>query len=103
MDLNALKPALQKKGIHTANKLQNALISHPHHIATVSGDAIMMPQDNFLARIAFVDYDGARALDMYQESTPKTREDRLQFVQNAAPRMVNGIEALRRFVEKLDG
>ena len=102
MDMNALKPALEKKGIHTANELQNALISHPHHIATVSGDAIMMPQDNFSARIAFVDYDGARALELYKASKPVTQEECSQFVRNAAPRMVNGVEALRRFVEELE-
>jgi len=103
MDMNELKPALRKKGIQTANDLQHALLSHPYHVATVSGDAIMMPQDNFSSRIAFVDYDGARALDLYRRSKPVTQEESSQFVRNAAPRMVNGVEMIRKFVEELDG
>lgn len=101
MDMNELKPALQKKGIQTAGDLQAALLSHPYHVATVGGDAIMMPQDTFSFRIAFVDYDGARALDLYQQSKPGTPEECSQFVRSAAPRMVNGVDMIRRFVEDL--
>ncbi|WP_292737943.1 hypothetical protein [Methanocalculus sp.] len=62
-----------------------------------------MPQDTFSFRIAFVDYDGARALDLYQQSKPGTREECSQSVRSAAPRMVNGVGMIRRFVEELDG
>lgn len=101
MEMNALKPDLQRRGVRTANELERALIAHPHHVATVTGDAIMMPQDHFSARIAFVDYDGARALDLYRAAPPTTREKEAQFVESAAPRMVDGVEAVRTFVDGL--
>lgn len=102
IDLNSLKPDLEKKGIVSSNKLQHAMIAHPWHIATVTGDAIMMPQDNFSARIAFVDYDGGRALGLYDRERPRTREEECTlFVETAAPRMVEGVAAVREFVESL--
>ncbi|MDT8358494.1 MAG: aminotransferase class I/II-fold pyridoxal phosphate-dependent enzyme [Methanomicrobiaceae archaeon] len=101
MDMNALKPELQRKGVVSSNELENALIAHPHHVATVTGDAIMMPQDHFSARIAFVDYDGGQALELYENSRPVTGQERAQFVERAAPRMVDGVEAVRKFVKNL--
>jgi aspartate aminotransferase len=101
MDLNSLRPEMERKGIVSSNELQNALIAHPWHLATVTGDAIMMPQDNFSARIAFVDYDGGKALDLYERQRPGTREECARFVETTAPWMVRGVAALRRFVGSL--
>lgn len=101
MDLNSLKPDLERKGIVSSNDLQHALIAHPWHFATVTGDAIMMPRDNFSARIAFVDYDGGQALDLYDRERPRSNEECARFVESAAPRMVRGVAAIRGFVESL--
>ncbi len=45
-----------------SNQLGIAMLDHPHHIATVTGDAIMLPPDTLGARIAFVDYDGGKLM-----------------------------------------
>jgi aspartate aminotransferase len=100
-DLNELKLLLEKKGIVSSNNLQKALLAHPWHVATVTGDAIMMPENNFSARIAFVDYDGSQAMKLYEKSRPRTYEECNHFVETAAPRMVQGVGTVKRFIESL--
>ncbi|WP_298668554.1 pyridoxal phosphate-dependent aminotransferase [uncultured Methanofollis sp.] len=98
-DFSALAGDLAQSGVRYANDLSRALLDHPHHVATVSGDALMLPSDVFATRIAFVDYDGRRAMELYREKPPETGLDEIAFVQDAAPRMVEGVEAVRKFVE----
>lgn len=98
-DFGALAGDLTRKGVRYANDLSRALLDHPHHVVTVSGDAIMLPSDVFAARVAFVDYDGRRAMEIYRETRPETGLDEVAFVTDAAPRMIEGVEAVRKFVE----
>jgi len=98
-DFGALAGDLARKGVRYANDLSRALLDHPHHVATVGGDGIMLPPDVFAVRIASVDYDGRRAMELYRESRPATGLDEVAFVQDAAPRLVEGVEAVRKFVE----
>ncbi|WP_165394793.1 pyridoxal phosphate-dependent aminotransferase [Methanofollis fontis] len=98
-DFNALRDRLESAGIAGADDLSAAMLAHPHHIATVGGEAIMLPQENLSLRIACVDYDGAAALEHYRSDPPRSSLDEVAFVNDAAPRMVDGITAIRRFVE----
>lgn len=97
-DFNELADDLKRKGVSTSNELGRSLIAHPHHIATVTGDACMLKPDDFGARIAFVDYNGKQAYETYKANPPKTHSDEIEFVNQNAPRMVNGIEALKDYV-----
>jgi len=100
-DFNALADRLHRAGVTQANDLSAAMLAHPYHVATVSGDAVMLPQDNFAARIACVDYNGAAALDQYRRDRPETSLDEVAFVNETAPDMVAGVTAVRKFVENL--
>jgi aspartate/methionine/tyrosine aminotransferase len=100
-DFNALADRLHRAGVAQSNDLSTAMLAHPYHVATVSGDAVMLPPDNFAARIACVDYDGAAALDLYRKDRPKTSLDEVAFVNEAAPNMVAGVTAVRKFVGDL--
>ena len=100
-DFNRLAKELRSKSILTSNDLGRSLIGCPHHIATVTGDALMLRPDDYGARIAFVDYDGRKAFDNYKEKPPKSKFEEVEFVKNNAPKMVKGIEALKRYVEHL--
>lgn len=100
-DFNALTDRLGRAGIAEANGLSAALLAHPYHVATLSGDAIMLPRDHFAARIACVDYDGAAALDLNRRERPMTSLDEVAFVNEAAPDMVAGVTAVRKFVGDL--
>ncbi len=100
-NFNLLSDYLKRKGVMTSNELGHSLISHPHHIATVTGDALMIQPDNYGARIAFVDYDGKKAFEKYKTNPPKSTSDEIEFVKKNAPRMINGIEKLKAYVEHI--
>ena len=96
-----LWPELQKAKITTSQKLSEALIVHPYHTAIVGGDSLVLERTDFSARIAYVDYDGAKVFDAYQQQTPKTHSERTEFVQNNAPKIVAGLTMLEKFFEAL--
>ncbi|MEE9151361.1 MAG: aminotransferase class I/II-fold pyridoxal phosphate-dependent enzyme [Thermoplasmata archaeon] len=100
-DFNEISEDLIKNGVKTSNDLGRSLISHPFHIATVTGDACLLKPDDFGARIAFVDYDGKTSFGKFKQEPPKTKSDEIEFVKQNAPRMVRGNEALRRYVKYL--
>ncbi len=101
VDFNELKEELYHCGVSTSNDLSKALISHPHHIATVSGDALLLPPDNFGARIAYVDYVGREVYNSYLTGRPHTPEDEAGFVERHAPMMISGVEAVTEFIAAL--
>ena len=97
-DFNLLAEDLKRNGVTSSNQLADSMISHPHHIAVVTGDAVGIEPDDFGARVAFVDYDGKDAYDNFKKNPPKTKSDETEFVKQSAPRMVRGIEALENYV-----
>jgi len=100
-DFNAYSPELQQAKITTSQKLSEALIVHPYHTAIVGGDSLVLERTDFSARIAYVDYDGSKVFDAYQQQTPKTFSDRVEFVQHNAPKIVAGLNMLEKFFESL--
>ncbi len=100
-DFNALSEDLKRKGVVTSNELGHSMLDHPHHIATVTGDAVMLRPDDFGARIAFVDYDGKAAFERYKAGPPRTESEEVEFVHQAAPMVVKGVEQMRAYVEDI--
>jgi len=98
-DFNTLAEDLKRKGVNDSNALGRSLIDHPHHIAVVTGDALMLDRDDYGARIAFVDYDGKEAFEAYKSTPPKTEADEIEFVKRVAPKIVEGIDQLRSYVD----
>ncbi len=98
-DFNELKPDLKKKGVVTSNQLGESLLSCPHHLGTVTGDACMLDPDDYGARIAFVDYDGKKAFENYKQNPPKSSSDEIEFVKQNSPMMVKSVDALRGWVD----
>ena len=72
---------------------------HPYHTAIVGGDSLVLERTDFSARIAYVDYDGAKVYQKYLNNKPKSSAERLEFVKNSAPRIVAGIEMIKRFFD----
>ena len=102
-DFNQLSKDLRRNGVSNSNELAESLISHPHHIAVVTGDAVGIEPDDFGARIAFVDYDGKSAYQNFKTSPPKTKSEEIEFVKQNAPRMVRGIKALEDYIKFIKG
>lgn len=97
-DFNEIKDELKKAGIENSNQLGRALISHPHHIATVTGDSLLLSPDDYGARIAYVDYNGYKAYHAFQENRPSTPEEETAFVKEYASLMLEGAKAVADFV-----
>ena len=78
-----------------------ALIAHLHHLATITGDSLLLPQDKYGARIAYVDYNGSKACQAYLEQKPNGAKEENAFVEEFAPMMVEGTKVLANFVASL--
>jgi len=102
-DFNELSDDLVRNGVVNSNELAHSLLSHPHHMATITGDSLMLRPNDYGARISFVDYDGSNALEVYKCNPPKTESDEALFVEEIAPSMDRGVQALKRWVEGMQG
>ena len=100
-DFNAFATDLQKIKINTSQKLSESLIIHPYHTAIVGGDSLVLERTDFSARIAFVDYDGSKVFQNYLNNKPKSASDKLEFVKNNAPKLVDGINMIKLFFDNL--
>ena len=100
-DFNAFAPDLQKIKINTSQKLSESLIVHPYHTAIVGGDSLVLERTDFSARIAFVDYDGTKVYQNYLDNKPKSSSEKLEFVKNNAPKIIDGINMIKLFFDNL--
>jgi len=100
-DFNAYATDLQKAKIITSQKLSESLIVHPYHTAIVGGDSLVLERNDFSARIAYVDYDGAKVYQNYLNNKPKSSSEKLEFVKNSAPKIVAGIEMIDKFFDNV--
>ena len=100
-DFNFFAPDLQKLKIDTSQKLSESLMVHPYHTAIVGGDSLVLERTDYRARIAFVDYDGEKVFENYIRNKPKSNSDKIDFVKNNAPKVVNGIKMIERFFKDI--
>jgi len=100
-DFEGNRERLSSAGLNTSREVAKALLDHPHHLATVSGEALVMPPESLTFRIAAVDYDGAAALAAFQSSPPPSPEAELAFAEKHAGPMLAGVEKLRAWMEAL--
>lgn len=100
-DFEGLRGKLEAKGLRTGMDLEHLLYDHPHHIAMVAGESLIMPPESLTFRVASVDYDGEKAMAAYLDEPPKTAEQERAFVEAQAPRLVLGVERLRRWIDSL--
>ena len=100
-DFNSYSDRFLENKISTSQKFSESLIQHPYHTALVGGDSLVLERTDFSARIAFVDYDGGRAMKNYVENHPKTSSDRVEFVKDNAPKIVDGLAMMRRYLKDI--
>jgi aspartate aminotransferase len=97
-NFNAYSDYFLANKISNSQKFSESLIQHPYHTALVGGDSLVLERTDFSARIAFVDYDGKRAMKNYVDSPPKTSSERIEFVKNNAPKIVDGLAMIQRYL-----
>jgi aspartate aminotransferase len=101
VNFNAYSDYFLANKISTSQKFSESLIQHPYHTALVGGDSLVLERTDFSARIAFVDYDGQRAMKNYVDSPPRTASDRIEFVKDNAPKIVDGIAMIQRYLDDI--
>jgi len=100
-NFNAYSDYFLANKISNSQKFSESLIQHPYHTALVGGDSLVLERTDFSARIAFVDYDGQRAMKNYIDSPPRTSSDRIEFVKNNAPKIVDGLAMIHRYLNDI--
>lgn len=100
-NFNAYSDYFLANKISTSQKFSESIMQHPYHTALVGGDSLVLERTDFSARIAFVDYDGQRAMKNYVDSPPRTASDRIEFVKDNAPKIVDGIAMIQRYLNDI--
>ena len=100
-DFNSYSDSFFENNISTSQKFSESLIQHPYHTALVGGDSLVLERTDFSARIAFVDYDGNTAMKNYIKNTPKTSSDKAEFVKKNAPKIVDGLMMIQRYLKDI--
>lgn len=101
IDFNALKKDLTRKNITTASDLTQALLAKPYYIALVMGESIAASENDLIARIAFIDYQGEAVYHAFMKENPKTKTAQAQFIQTHMHHMVKGFAMIKQFVHDL--
>ena len=100
-DFNRFTPEFNASKISTSQKFSETLIQHPYHTAIVGGDSLVLERTDYSARMAFVDYDGKKAYDVFRDNFPKSHSDKIEFVKTNAPRVVSGLKMIETYFDHL--
>lgn len=98
IDFEKQRQKLLKKGIKTSPELMAAILSEAG-VALLPGTAFGMPPESLTARLAYVNFNGAHALEKLPEYV-EYDNDR-EFMMEIAPKVVKGIDALVQWVKHL--
>ena len=98
--LNHLKDKLNELGIETSRDLTDYILEH-YHVAVLEGYAFGLPKEDLAFRLAYVDYDGHKALINYRKDPDAARNDPEQFIIKNAPSVHDGIEGLIEFIQEI--
>jgi aspartate aminotransferase len=100
-NFNSYSDYFLENKISTSQKFSESLIRHPYHTALVGGDSLVLERTDFSARLAFVDYDGKKAMRNYIDNPPRTSSDRIEFVKDNAPKIVDGLAMIQRYLNDI--
>ncbi|MCC5858527.1 MAG: aminotransferase class I/II-fold pyridoxal phosphate-dependent enzyme [Ectothiorhodospiraceae bacterium] len=100
-DFGPHRQALQKRGIRTSEQLCEALLNETG-VALLPGNAFGRPAGELTARLAYVDFDGARVLAALEDAGPNA-DLRLDFLSTYCPKVIDGIEQIVGWVSALRG
>ncbi|MHA2172392.1 MAG: pyridoxal phosphate-dependent aminotransferase [Candidatus Kariarchaeaceae archaeon] len=98
--LNHYKAELKEIGIHTSKDLVQKLILD-YGVAVIPGTSFGLKLEDLSFRIAYIDYNGPKALVKFQKDRQKALSDPELFVREHCPSVSIGIERLGKFVSDL--
>lgn len=97
-DFGALSERLRKRGIHTSRQLCARALDEAG-IAMLPGSDFGRPEPELTARIAYVDFEGARALDAVAV-IPREQPLDETFLRRHCPRILEAIDALCEWAQR---
>ena len=89
---------LSKLGLKDSASLANYLLEH-YSVALLPGDDFYFSPNEFVFRLAYVDFNGKTALTEYQKN--KNIPLDLKFIKTFAPNIFNGVQKLLDFVNSM--
>jgi aspartate aminotransferase len=98
IDFSNFKEQLASRGIESSTELCKKLLDDTG-VAILPGSAFMQPEDVLTARLAFVNFDGAKALAM-SESIPVNNDIPDDFDQYCCRSVIEGIENIVAWVNQ---
>jgi aspartate aminotransferase len=101
VNFNPLREILEANDIYTSSQLSQKLLRAPYYVAVVMGAAISVDEEDFIARIALVDYDGASALKDFIKNPPRNNDEISQFIDRNMFHMKLGFKMISQFIEEL--
>lgn len=96
LDFSPLAQRLAERGIRDGPALTNALLDETG-VALLPGAAFARPEEELTARLAYVDFDGARALAA-SENVPLHEELPGDFARQCCERVLRGVERLVEWI-----
>lgn len=95
-DFSGHRQRLAARGIYTSEQLCERLLEDTG-VAVLPGSAFGRPPEELTVRMAYVDFDGARALEACEE--PEYRDElSLDFLRIYCPKVVDGVERMRAWI-----
>jgi aspartate aminotransferase len=91
-DFSPFESALKQKNIIDSESLCTTLLEETG-VAMLPGSAFGMPEEKYLARLAFVDFDGGRALDALAQEGDKATLDK-DFLTKYCPKVVEATDRI---------
>ena len=84
-------------GIKTSNELANHLL-RTYHIALLPGSEFYLSNEDLFLRLAYVDFDGEKLLENYNENIDRN----IDIISENCPKIAQGVKHLKAFVKKLN-
>ena len=101
LDLSEHRAAFEARGIRSGADLCDRALEELG-VAFLPGGAFERPSTELTARIAYVDFDGAVALDAVAALSPDAELD-VEFLENACARTVEGFRRLAQWLAEITG
>ncbi|MCH8507015.1 MAG: aminotransferase class I/II-fold pyridoxal phosphate-dependent enzyme [Ectothiorhodospiraceae bacterium] len=98
-DFSHHREALAARGIHSSDELCDALLEDTG-VAMLPGSAFGRPRQELTARMAYVDFDGARALAALEDRESAAELD-AQYLNTYCPKVMDGVEQIVHWVQRL--
>ena len=99
LDFSNYTEKLNARGIHTSVELCNALLDETG-VAILHGHSFSRDENEMTARMAYVDFDGARALT-FTKSYPVERPLDNDFYSFYCARVVEGVTVMAQWLKNL--